>query len=417
MVDKTARRGVSTPDLTRWTTPVSSALQHFELYWTPLTDAPREYIVPAGLSTIGTVIANRVYVPFGGDRIYANTWNVLLGPSSTYRKSTVVKFARRTLARLTDGQPDEYLFPDEFSKEALVSRLGERAQGLLTYREFSGALAGFSRDYMSGTKELLADLYDCPDKYERVVGQKTITATNVCLSILAASQTDWLLEKIHENDLRGGFLARFTFWPAFYKRRFLAIPPEPDTQVGNELVRHLNTIRRLEGAMRLPLDVRDHYATWLQGHEHQLDSLPRAGQLGPFWSRMGITTLKLALVLQVATFGTLVMNDQALTSAIELTEYLKLALAKLFDEEIAFTPAMKDRQKILRLITKRSGLSYRDLLRASSLTKKQLDPVLETLICEGTVRREKDAIYLSAASAPVSDRPTDKVGPMFVRVK
>ena len=408
---------MSTPDLTRWVTPVSSALQHFELYWTPLTDAPREYLIPAGLSTIGTVIANRVYIPFGGDRIYGNTWTVLLGPSSTYRKSTVVKFARRTLSRLTEGQPQHYVFPDEFSKEALVGRLAEQAQGLLTYREFSGALAGFSRDYMNGTKELLADLYDCPETYERIVGGKTITATNVCLSILAASQTDWLLEKVHENDLRGGFLARFTFWPAFYKRRFLAIPPEPDTAVGNELIRHLNAIRRLEGAMGLPADVRDHYATWLQAHERQLDSLPRAGQLGPFWSRMGITTLKLALVLHVSTAGNLLMTDAALDAAIGLTEYLKLALAKLFEEEIAFTPAMKDRQKVLRLITNRSGLSSRDLLRASSLTKKQLDPVLETLLWEGTVRREKDAIYLSAVSVPVSEGVTDKVGPMIMRVK
>jgi hypothetical protein len=172
MGHQTARRGVSTPDLTRWVTPVSSALQHFELYWTPLTDAPREYLIPAGLSTIGTVIANRVYIPFGGDRIDGNTWNVLLGPSSTYRKSTVVKFARRTLSRLTEGQPQHYVFPDEFSKEALVGRLAEQAQGLLTYREFSGALAGFSRDYMSGTKELLADLYDCPETYERIVGAR-----------------------------------------------------------------------------------------------------------------------------------------------------------------------------------------------------------------------------------------------------
>ena len=294
---------MSPPDLTRWPTPAGSALQRFEIYWSALTDAPREYIIPSGLSTIGTVIANRVYVPFGGDRIYGNSWNVLFGPSSTYRKSTVVKFARRTLADLSAGQPDAYVFPDEFSKEAFVSVLSEKPQGLLTYREFSGALAGFSRDYMSGMKELLADLYDCPEHYERVVGKQKLTATNVCLSILAASQTDWLLDKLHENDMRGGFLARFTFWPAFYKRRFLAIPPEPNIQARGELLRHLNTMRKLEGPLVLPTSVRDQYHTWLQEHERQLEALPRAGQLGPFWSRMGITTLKLALVLHVAHGG------------------------------------------------------------------------------------------------------------------
>jgi len=245
------------PDSTRWPTPLNSALQRFEIYWSALTDAPREYIVPSGLSTIGTVNANRVYVPFGDDRIYGNSWNVLLGPSSTYRKSTVVKSARRTLAYLSAGQPDSYVFPDEFSKEGFVSVLAEKPQGLLTYREFSGALAGFSRDYMSGMKELLADLYDCPENYERVVGKQKITASNVCISVLAASQTDWLLDKLHENDMRGGFLARFTFWPAFYKRRFLAIPPDPNAKARGELLQHLNAC----GSLRDRLCCRRRFGT------------------------------------------------------------------------------------------------------------------------------------------------------------
>ena len=59
---------------------------------------------------------------------------------------------------------------------------------------------------------------------------------------------------------------------------------------------------------------------------------------------MGITTLKLALVLHVWTAGRL-MDDAALTSAIGLTDFLKPALAKLFEEEIAFTPGMKDRRR------------------------------------------------------------------------
>ena len=285
---------MTTPDLHAWITPPRSALALYEQYWLPTTDAPREYLVACGLSTIGTAIGNRIYIPFGGERIYPNLWNVLLGPSSTFRKSTTVKQARRTLARLTEGQNDGLLFPDEFSKEALVARLAERAQGLLTYSEFSGALAAFNRDYMSGIKELLADLYDSPPRYERIVGQKTLVAKDVCISLLAASQTDWLLEKLKETDIRGGFMARMTFWPAFIKRRFIALPPEPDTRIGNELVRHLNQIRGLEGAVMIPSSCRDRYAAWLEQHERELESLPGAGNLGPFWSRLSVTTLKMA---------------------------------------------------------------------------------------------------------------------------
>ena len=77
------------------------------------------------------------------------------------------------------------------------------------------------RDYMSGAKELVADLYDSPPRYQRNVGNRTLTATDVCIGILAASQTDWLLEKLKKSDVRGGSMAGTLFVPAFTKRRFL----------------------------------------------------------------------------------------------------------------------------------------------------------------------------------------------------
>jgi hypothetical protein len=59
---------MATPDLRHWVTPAPSALMLYEQYWLPTTDAPREYLIPCGLSAIGTVIANRIYIPFGAAR-------------------------------------------------------------------------------------------------------------------------------------------------------------------------------------------------------------------------------------------------------------------------------------------------------------------------------------------------------------
>ena len=71
----------------------------------------------------------------------------------------------------------------------------------------------------------------------------------------------------------------------------------------------------------------------------------------------------------------------------------------------------------MRRLTNRPGISFRDLLRVSSLTKKQLEPALETLLCEDTVRREKDGrLHLSALSVPVSKAATDTISSMNTRV-
>ncbi len=239
--------------------------------------------------------------------------------------------------------------------EALLKRLSERPQGLLTYSEFSGALAAFSRDYMSGTRETLSDLYDSPEQYQRIVGQQTWTLNNVCLSILAASQTDWFLEKLKSGDIRGGFLARFTYWPAFEKARFLAIPPEPDRTALTRLLSGLSSLRTVKGPMEIGGPQRARYTAWVEQHERELHGSAHIGELSPFWSRLSVTALKIAMLLQLAHDARLVVSPEALESALGLTDFLKASLRHLFAEEFAFTEPMRNRQKLLRLQVKDTG--------------------------------------------------------------
>jgi hypothetical protein len=69
------------------------ALLDYELYWSPTTDAPRVYHVACSLAVVATVLETRVYLPFGGERIYPNIWGphpgpvVLLSKINVYRES------------------------------------------------------------------------------------------------------------------------------------------------------------------------------------------------------------------------------------------------------------------------------------------------------------------------------------------
>ena len=409
----------SGPNLDHWPTP-PGAVRLFEQYWTPTTDAPREYLIACGLATLCACVENRVWLSFGGERLYPNLWILILGPSSFFRKSTCISKARKTLRRIYSGDRDGPIGPDESSREALLKRMSERGQLLLMYSEFSGALAQFSRDYMAGTKEFLTDMYDSPESYTRLVGAQTFTIRDACVSILAASQTDWFLEKLKGGDIRGGFLARFSFWPAFEKKRFLAVPPEPDLRLGNQLAATLNKVRDVRGAAVLSGPARERYTAWLEGHEHELHGTNRASDLSAFWSRLSVMALKFAVLFQVAEQQSLTVGVSALESSLTLTAYLKRALSHLFQEEFAFTRDMQDRQRVLRLIRNRGAISFRDLLRASSLLKRQLDPVLETLTAEGQIRRGKDGsitLMASELSEPVSSTGTDNVRTQISRVK
>ena len=166
----------------------------------------------------------------------------------------------------------------------------------------------------------------------------------------------------------------------------------------------------------MPQSVRERYSAWLEDHERELDSLPRAGQLGPFWSRMGIITLKVAMVVTVATTGQLVMTDEAMESAIAFTAFAKLALGRLFDEEMAFTPDMRNRQKVLKTIQRNPGIPFRTVSMNSGLLKRQLEAVIETLIAEGVVVVRDKGYFPVAALAAVGTPSTNSAKPRIARV-
>ena len=319
--------------------PPDGVLADYRDFWEPTTDAPGVYHVACGLVVLASIVENRVYLPFGGERIYPNLWHLILGPSSFYRKSTTVSKAKRTISRMHsrdgagdegDGQPRSPILANEWSREAMLRALGDRGQRVMCFSEFSGFLAVAGRDYMSGSKETLADLYDCPATYTRMVGQNTFTIRNACLSILAASQTGWFLEKLKAGDVRGGFLARFAYWPAFSKPRFIAIPPEPDMAIGNRLARGLQAMRKVEGAAVFAPGVVDFYSDWLEQHERQLGEGDQAADLSAFWSRLSMMTLKYALLLQVSRDQSLTITSDTMGKAISLTEHLKRSLRRLF---------------------------------------------------------------------------------------
>jgi hypothetical protein len=410
--------------IAKWEPP-PGLLRDYEELWEPTTDAPRVYHIACALSVVATVLEHRVWLPFGGDRIFPNLWILLLGPSSFYRKSTCISKARKTIGNVfapsSDDDARSPILPDEFSRESLLKHLSQRGQGILTYSEFSGALAAFGRDYMSGTKETLADLYDGPERYTRLVGGQTYTINNACLGILGASQTDWFLEKLRAGDVRGGFLARFSFWPATYKPRFLALPSEPSPAIKTKLTRGLQQLRAVKGPITVPADVLTDYTAWVQRHERELDGVARAGDLSPFWSRLSIMVWKFAIVIQTSRDFSTILTTDTLRRAIALVEFLKASLRFLFEEEFAFGKDMQARQKVLRLIASRpAGITHRDLLRASSLLSRDLAPVLDTLKAEERVVMHDKRYFAaesSALSAPVSSAVTDTGTARFHRVK
>jgi hypothetical protein len=90
------------------------------------------------------------------------------------------------------------------------------------------------------------------------------------------------------------------------------------------------------GAAVIGPDERAQYAAWVESHERELHGSHHVGELSPFWSRLSVTALKLAVLLQLAHDESLTVSAEAMRRAITLTEFLKASLRFLFAEEFAY---------------------------------------------------------------------------------
>src|SRR3990167_5799800 len=191
-------------------------------YAEQFTDSPPILHHRVALSVLSTVINRNVWLSQGHKKIYPNLWMLIIAPSSFYRKSYTLSIGE-DLVREIDTS---LVLPREFSHEKLIESLQEQPHGMLIFYEFKTFMGLMERDYMSGTKSLITELYDCPLLYDRkTIKGGTTSIREPFLNILAASTMDWFVSSIKDDDMAGGFLPRFLIVTAPKKDKILPFQP------------------------------------------------------------------------------------------------------------------------------------------------------------------------------------------------
>lgn len=192
----------------------------------------------AGLWLLATAVGRRLYgeAPWG-IRIYPNLYMMLVAGTTFYRKSTAYKLAegvaRAAIPHMlmpTPGSPERFQealagrMPSNFDKlpkiqqERLTHAQPFAAQRGLLKDEVSGLFGAINkRDYMVGMKDLLMELYDCPDYFDKDTQTGLNIVENAALSILGVTTPASLGSAISAGDWDNGLLVRFAL-----------LMPEPD---------------------------------------------------------------------------------------------------------------------------------------------------------------------------------------------
>jgi len=182
------------------------------------TDAPRYALQTAALMALSLSCADVVVLPpiFGSAPIYLNLYIMLIGPSTTMRKTTVLNYVTDLLPKLLSGH---YVYVlDDVSSQAFnktVAKAGtEKLPVLLNVDEVSGLFEVLKRkgSYLAGFDKVLMRCYDHTPIYVHRTNSSIEAETGAFTAVYAASTPEPLMEALGGEDIASGLLPRFLYF-------------------------------------------------------------------------------------------------------------------------------------------------------------------------------------------------------------
>ena len=182
--------------------------------------------------------------------------------------------------------------------------------------------------------------------------------------MLAASATSWLSEQLRGGDLRSGFLNRFGFVLAETKSKSYALPSTVSTAPQwSELVNHLRGLTTIKGQASLHPEARQSYTDWYRRIEREANEHRSVEVVSTFDTRLAVTAVKYALLIELTTTGHLSISAKAMQDAIVLTDYLRATIRHLLDTEFGNGEGDRRLTRVLHVVRKSPGCRRKHLLQ------------------------------------------------------
>lgn len=399
----------------------------------------------AGLWLLATAIGRRLYgeAPWGV-KIYPNLYMMLVAGTTFYRKSTAYKLAEQVaraaiphMLMPTPGSPERFQealagrLPTNFDKliqeqrERLTKAQPFAAQRGLLKDEVAGLFGAINkRDYMVGMKDLLMELYDCPDYFDKDTQTGLNIVENAALSILGVTTPASLSCAVSAGDWDNGLLIRFALLTpeSNYAERPAA---KVYRAVPQGLVDELQTLHErlpkpqtsefgMTAPGSLPLNVQcweqcQQYGDWLRrkcdpGQDMELDD-----RLKGVYGRMHVQAFKLASLF--AALDWVRTSDQAPTVTVDhwsagqaVAESWRQSAHGLLEQLDRSGEAVVERRQQDRLLNTirqagTDGIALRELYRNLNLSAKQARQLAQDLMRAGLIeeRRMDRAEWFMAA--------------------
>ena len=409
--------------------------QYMEWAGTTGNQTPMIFHQAAGLWLLATAVGRRLYgeAPWGV-KIYPNLYLMLVAGTTFYRKSTAYKLAEQVARQAiphmlmpTPGSPERFQealagrMPSNFDKlareqqERLTKAQPFAAQRGLLKDEVAGLFGAINkRDYMTGMKDLLMELYDCPDYFDKDTQTGLNIVENAALSILGVTTPSSLSCAVSTGDWDNGLLIRFALLspePNYAERPAAkTYQTVPQSLVDDLKVLHdrLPAPQQSETGMKAPGSLRlnvqcwsecQKYGDWLRrmcdpGRDTELDD-----RLKGVYGRMHVQAFKLASLF--AGLDLLKNSDEKPTVTVEhwqagqaLTEGWRQSAHRLLEQLDRSGEAVQEKRHQDRLLnairqTGGNGVAPRDLYRNLNFPAKQARQLAQDLVRAGLIEERR----------------------------
>jgi hypothetical protein len=417
------------------------------MHWAGKTgnQTPMIFHQAAGLWLLSTSIGRRLYgeAPWGV-KLYPNLYLMLVASTTYYRKSTAYKLAdqlaRKAIPHMlmpTPGSPERFQealagrLPTNYDKlnkqqqERLTQAQPFAAQRGLLKDEVAGLFGTINkRDYMTGMKDLLMELYDCPDYFDKDTQSGLNIVENAALSILGVTTPAGLGSAVSQADWANGLLIRFAILtprPNYLERpaaKSYQHPPQQLIDGLRQLHDRLPAPQLTDSGLKPPSALKLNVDCWqlcqqygdhlrqmcAPSHDTELDE-----RLKGVYGRLHVQAFKLASLF--AALDWLDTSDDVPTVTIDhwiagkaIAEDWRTSAHRLLEQLDRSGEAIREKRhqdRMLRAISSAgpAGIALRHLYRNLNFSAKQARQIAQDLVRAGLIeeRRMDRAEWLIAA--------------------
>ena len=177
------------------------------------TSTARPFQEAAAFGVLSTVLAELAHIPMNFGPEHLNMWFIIGGRSTIDRKSTVKRHMLSLLNALSDEEEYMYNLGSDFTAQGLSEVMLDRPNrsGVIYVDEFQGFLEELSKNYMTGTKAQLTDMFDgtVRGKLRSTTATKRRAEVKFALTMYALGIAKQISAQLTEEDFYSGFLTRF----------------------------------------------------------------------------------------------------------------------------------------------------------------------------------------------------------------